>query len=178
MEAVPDVLNYSVDGDVLAVDRSREGFVIDVFDAEGRLLSSIRREAGKIPVTAARRGEAMEHIKTHPFVKRVGLEQFLSMSRLKRPDVMPALRSLIAADGKIYARTFKSGADREDWLILDRKGGLLKTMTLPRVDPAPLIAHLYGVEFFTVKDGRFFYLKDNEETGEWELRVEEIKAAP
>jgi hypothetical protein len=65
--------------------------------------------------------------------------------------------------------------NREGWEILDLQGRPEGDADLPRVDTAPLMVHLYGVNYHAVRDGKLYYIKDNEKTNEWELHVEEIK---
>jgi len=174
-EMIPDVLNFAVGGDKIFVDKSREGFVIDVFDADGAFLIRVEKKTAKVAVTEERKNEALEHFKSDPFVKRIGFEQFKSFSTLVWPETLPAIRDLSAADGRIYVRTSGTRDGQEAWMILDAQGAVLGQPHLPRVEEAPLMAALNGVAYHTVHDRKLYFIKPNERTDEWELFVEEIK---
>jgi len=174
-EMIPDVLNFSVWGDRLFVEKSREGFVIDVFDVQGTRLSRIESQQEKIPVTKDRQDEALETFKTDPFVKRMGYEKFKIFSEFVWPKVLPPIRDFAVADGRIYVRTSKTTGEKEAWVILDPEGRPVGRADLPQVDAAPLMAHVYGVHYYAVGGGKLYFLKDNAKTDEWELFIEEIQ---
>ena len=174
-EMIPDVLNFSVWGDRLFVEKSREGFVIDVFDVHGTRLSRIESPQEKIPVTKDRQDEALETFKTDPFVKRMGYEKFKIFSEFVWPKVLPPIRDFAVADGRIYVRTSKTTGEKEAWVILDPEGRPVGRADLPQVDAAPLMAHVYGVHYYAVGGGKLYFLKDNAKTDEWELFIEEIQ---
>ncbi len=174
-EMIPDVLNFAVWGDKIFVEKSREGFVIDVYDSGGSPQYRIEKKFEKIAVTKDHENEAIEKFKTDPFVKRIGFEEFKRFSQFVWPDALPAIRDFTVADGKIYVRTSGTRDGNESWMILDLKGSTLNSVYLPPADSAPLMAALYGVNYYAVHDDKFYFIKDNEKTDEWELFIEEIK---
>ena len=174
-EMIPDVLNFGVWEDRIYVEKSREGFVLDVFDDRGAFQHRIEKKYENIAVTKDHQSEAIERFKTDPFVKQIGFEEFKRFSQFIWPRTLPAIRDLQVADGRIYARTYETRDGKDLWQIMDLKGGALKTVDLPRVDSAPLMASLCGVNYLAIHDHMFYFLKDNEQTDEWELFVEKIK---
>jgi len=174
-EMIPDVLNFSVSEDRIFVEKSREGFIIDVFDDQGIRLSRIERPSEKIRVTKVHQNEFLEKFKTDPFVKRMGFEKFKLYSEFVWPEALPPIKDFMVADGKIYVRTSKTLGEKERWEILDLRGRPLGVADLPRIDTAPLMVHLYGVNYYAIHDHKLYFIKDNEKTDEWELFVEEIK---
>jgi len=174
-EMIPDVLNFAVWEDRVYVEKSREGFVIDVFDAQGARAARIAHPHEKVRVTEAAKGEALERFKSDPFVKRMGYEKFKIYSEFVWPESMPPITDFDVSDGRIYARTPQTAGDRERWVILDRTGRILGRSDLPRIDTAPLMASLYGVTYYAIHGGKLYFIKDNETTDEWELFVEEIR---
>jgi len=174
-EMIPDVLNFSVWEDRIYVEKSREGFVIDVFDEQGSKIARIERPSEKIRVGKGHQAEALEKFKTDPFVKRMGFEKFQAFSEFVWPEVLPPIRDFMAADGFLYVRTPKTVGDKERWEILDLQGRPLGVADQPRIDTAPLMVHLYGMNYYAIRDGKLYYIKDNEKTDDWELHVEEIK---
>jgi hypothetical protein len=173
-EMIPDVLNFAVWDDKIYVEKSREGFVVEVFNSRGERLGRIEKKAVKIPVTEIHRNAAIEAVKTIPFVKRAGFEEFKKMSSLVWPDSLPAIRDLAVADGRIYIRTSRSREGQENWLVLDERGETLSDVYLPPIEDAPLLATLNGVHYYDVRQNKIYFLKANEITDEWELFIEEI----
>jgi hypothetical protein len=174
-EMIPDVLNFAVWDDKVFVEKSREGFVLEIYDSRGERIGRIERKAERTPVTDADRNEAVEAVKTIPFVKRAGFEEFKRMSTLVWPDALPAIRDFAVAGGKIFVRTSKRRGDRENWLVLDMRGEILSDVYLPRVENAPLLATLNGVHYYAVHDARLYYLKADEATDDWGLFIAEFK---
>ena len=174
-EMIPDGLNFSVEQDKIFVEKSREGFVVDIFDSQGKKLCQVKKEYKKIPVSEAHKKAAIEKFKTDPFIKQIGYEEFKKFSKPVWPDFFPAIRDITVSDKKIYLRTYKEQGGKEEWLILDLKGNLLKKVNLLAVDNAPLMAHLLGVKYHTIENNSFYYIKENEDTEEWELHTAKIK---
>lgn len=173
-EMIPDVLNFSVWEDRIYVEKSREGFVIEVFDARGKRISRIERPHERIPVTEGRKTESLERFKSDPFVKRMGFEKFKIYSEFVWPEAMPPIRDFTVADGRIYVRTPRSAGGTDRWVLLDLTGRSLGGAELSRIDAAPLMASLYGVTYYAIHDGKLYFLRDNEKTDEWELFIEEF----
>jgi hypothetical protein len=172
---IPDVLNFAVWKDRIYAERSRLGFVIDVFDSGGTFLGRIEKRSKRTAVTGAHRSEALERFKADPFVKRLGFERFESMSTLVWPETWPAIRDLTVADGRIYVRTPERRDGRETWVILTLEGTDAGRADLTPVDDAPFLATLSGIIYHTVNDGHLYVIRNNERTDDWEIFVERIK---
>ena len=67
-------------------------------------------------------------------------------------------------DDKIFILTFKEKDDKAEFLILSLKGKLLQKVFLP-------LKKISVVDYYpyTIDDGRFFQLIENQETENWEL---------
>jgi hypothetical protein len=174
-EMIPDVLNFAVWEDRVYVEKSREGFVIDAYDFQGRPVARIKHPHERIAITDALKNESLERFKSDPFVRRMGFEKFKIYSEFVWPEAMPPIRDFAVSDGKIYVRTPKTIGGMERWIVMDLSGRTLGEVDLPRIDTAPLMASLYGVTYYTIHGGKLYFIKDNETTDEWELFVEEIK---
>jgi len=175
IEMIPDVLNFTVWDDKVFVEKSREGLVIEVYDAEGRRIGRIEHESERIRPTQEHKNRAIEDIKSDPFVKRMGYEAFARLSRFVWPDALPAITDFMAADGKLYVRTPGTLEGREKWLVLDMEGGVKDRVLLPPVGGAPLMARLYGVSYHAIDQRTLYFIKDDEATEEWELHAVEIR---
>jgi hypothetical protein len=174
MEMIPDVLNFAVWEDKLFVEKSREGFVLEIFNSRRDRLCRIEKKIEKIPVTKTHENDAIEAFKTDPFLKRLGFEEFKRLSTFVWPKSLPPIKDFTVADGKIYVRTSLGRDGKENWLILDLKGKTLLRADMPRLDNAPLLATLNGVHYYAVHQNKLYFLKDNEKTDEWELFIEEF----
>ena len=178
IEMIPDVLNFAVWDNRIYVEKSREGFVIEIFGSEGGRLGRIENPTPQMPVTQKHKDEAVENVRNDPFVKRMGYEAFARFSQFAWPRALPAIRDFVVADERIYVRTPQTREGEENWLILDLAGRPLGSAFLPRMEDAPLMAHLSGVNYFTIHQKALYFIRDNERTEEWELHVEEIEGRP
>lgn len=176
MEMIPDVLNFSVWEDKIFIEKSREGFILEVFNSRGDRLYRIEKKIERIPRTKIHENEALEAFKTDPFLKRLGFEEFKRLSTFVWPEALPAIRDFTVTDTKIYVRTSRNRDGKENWMILDLKGETLFHADMSRLDNAPLLATLNGVNYYTIHDHKLYFLKDNAKTDEWELFVEEFKS--
>ncbi len=174
--AIPDILNYCIYDNKIFIENSREGFVIDVFDSTGKKLYQVRKDMKKIPVTTEHRVEAENIFKSDPFVREIGYENFKrNFSKVRFPKYFPPIQNIDVADNKLYVRTFRRKKGKEECLVMDLRGNILFKTFLPRVSYAPFIARLTGIKYYTIHNGRFYYLEENLEKEEWGLYVEEIK---
>jgi hypothetical protein len=108
-----DLVNFQVWDNKVFIEKSPEGFLIGVFDTNGKELYQIKREYDKIKVTDAHKEAALKEIKEDPTIKRQ-IKQFGSWENLQKmikftfPDFLPPIQNMEIADGRIYARTFQN----------------------------------------------------------------------
>lgn len=175
-----DLVNFQVWDNKIFIEKSPEGFVIDVFDSNGKALYQINREYEKIKVTGAHKEAAIKEIKEDPTIKRRikqlgSWENLLKMMKFTFPDFMPPIQNIEIADGKIYARTFQKKNNNEEYIVMDLEGKMLRKTYIPRVHPLSLKDQLIGVKMAVIRNDKLYYLKENEEQELWELHVYEIK---
>jgi hypothetical protein len=140
-----------------------KGLFIEVFDLNGQYVRVIEKDFPKIKIPES--------------VKKKRLEDFLkpfSTDRKKRiekiftfvfPDYFPAIQNFLIVEDKLYIKTYRTEKDREEYIILDTKGNLLKNAFLPEVQPG----------YWTFYGNKFYYLKDNDENEEWELHCIDLQ---
>jgi hypothetical protein len=153
------------------VERSREGFRIDVFNSHGEEVSQISREVPPLRVTESDRRAALELLKGDPFVKQIGWEEFKRFSKLIFPDMFPPIQNIVVDQDRILVQTFKTRGSDESWMVLDLEGHFIREVYLPRVERTSFMAHLMGVTRFAIHGGFFYHLNEEEETETWEIRV-------
>jgi hypothetical protein len=69
--------------------------------------------------------------------------------------------------GKIYVMTNKETVGKNEFIIFDLKGNVLKKLFIP---VAPFEESMIPL-FYTISNGKLYHLVDNEETEEWEVRI-------
>lgn len=137
--------------------------VIDIFDADGEFSHSIKQEYQPVKVTKDHQEEVFTFYKTHPVFKN--LFEMIK-KELVFPKYLPAVRSFIAVDGKIYVQTYKKKDGKGEFYVFDMKGKLLKTVMVPFSFNNIMLEDLY-----TVSSGKLYQLVENEETEKWDLHI-------
>ncbi|MCP5053569.1 MAG: hypothetical protein GY940_40760, partial [bacterium] len=147
-----------------------KGFVIDVFDKKGEKLFSIeRKDYPLVELTEKHKEAVYSFYKTNPGTRNRFDE---IKKRLIFPTHLNAIRDLYAADKKTYIRTYRQKEDNNEFFIYDTNGKFIKQVFLPTLERD---GYEYAVFHYTVGDGKFYQLAENEDTEEWELHVTEIK---
>ncbi len=143
------------DEKLFAADTSG-GFFIEVFDCSGKKIYDIKKDHKKINVTDQYKKQVENEI-TKAFKQNGMPKPIITFN-----DYYPAFRDFKISNGKIYAISYLQKNGKNETFVLDLKGKSLKKVFLPKTD------------IYTISKGRFYYLKENEESEEWELFVETI----
>lgn len=152
---------YETDGERIYLMLGRE-FVIDVFDRDGKKLSTITREYKRPSFTEEDKRRALESFRTDPRTKPI----FETIKqRIVFPDAWPAVAG-IRPDGKtLYIMTFKREKDSYELFILKPDGTLVSRKMVPIQFQTPM--RPYPMD---MRDGRLYQLVENEDE-EWELQA-------
>jgi hypothetical protein len=148
-------------------------FVIDLFDERGNKLYAINRKYPRIRFTDAHREKVLNLYKIRP---STAPDYEWWRKNIHFPNFFPAIRTLYAADKKLYVRTYLEENGRSEFLIFDLRGKLLKKVFLPiaRSSAKNAYPYLYDSSPFTIKNGNLYQLILDEETEEWSLHVRPI----
>ena len=141
---------------------------IYVFDNAGKKIAGLRCPCERIPFTNDHKQRFINYFKNHPETRNYYQRM---KSRMKFPDYFPPIRMFHITDSKIYMMTYKEKDGKNEFVIMDASGKLLKSVFIP---VAPFEESTVIVSY-TIKNGKLYHLKDNEETEEWELRIYEIE---
>ena len=142
--------------------------VVYVFDNTGEKIAGIRCHCERIPFTKEHKQRFINYFKNHPETR----DYYHQIKpRMKFPDYFPPIRMYHVTDNKIYVMTYKEKDGKNEFVILDMEGKLLNRMFIP-ISP---FEETTVIIFYTIKNGKLYLLKDNEETEEWEVRSFEIK---
>lgn len=151
--------------DKIFLTKAKEGFIIDVYDADGSKLYRIKKDYKPLKMTDEYRDKTMHWYKNEsPF------RQFGDMFKIKIKDYFPPYQDMIVTGGRIYVPTHKKKENKTECIVMDLKGKELKRVFLPipYLSPMALPIHTF--------DSRYYYwLEENEDEEEWELHREEIK---
>ena len=153
-----------VSNDRLYIGSTERGFYFSVFDQNGNNLYEINKNYEKIKITEEDKKRKLDEFKKS--WGEVTWRQYNSIYELRVRDYYPAYANFCVDNGKIYVFKYP-GEKSQDIIILDIKGNLLKNKTIPSIKTPGVISH----GRFIIKDGLFYYIKDNAETEKWEFHV-------
>jgi hypothetical protein len=182
LQMVADTVNAVVYENKIFIEKSAEGFVIEVFDSKGNALYEIRKEVPPLKVTEKAKEVLLQELKNDKLaafqIKQAGgWDNFKTRLDFQYPDNFPPIRDILVNNGKIYVRTFIAQNGKEKYHILDLKGKELKTVFLPKPVLAPLLTRILSriVRFFAIANNTYYYLAENEEEEQWELHAVPIQ---
>jgi hypothetical protein len=135
---------------------------IYVFDQDGKKLYDIAVDYKLLPVTGKDKERYTRYYKVEDPYWRNYWPRLKSM--VKWPSHFPLIQNYHVKDDKIFIMTFKEKDNKAEFLILDLKGKLLQKVFLPLKKIDALDYYPY-----TIDDGRFFQLIENQEMENWEL---------
>jgi hypothetical protein len=172
-----DTLNVSVYKDKIFIDQSPKGFVISVLDANGNQLYQVKKEYKKIKFTEEHKEMALNRIKQEKAIRTVGWDNFKNLVKIVHGDYLSPIRDLTVTDERIYVKTYQKQGDKDEFIIMDLKGNILKTLYLPVVKEPGVFSEMIGrpAKFYKIYKNKFYYLYENEEEEEWEVHVVPIQ---
>jgi len=181
--AIPVKLNMTLDfpqfevvDDRIFIEESPEGFIIDVFDSKGSKLYRIEKKFEKIKISDERKDKMFKRFIEDPLIKaQGGWEQVKNLARLIYPDTFPAIKSIAVSGNKLYVQTYKWKDNKEEYVVMDLKGKVLKEVYIPRFENVTMNDEIFGTRLHTIHNDKLYYLMENEDEEEWELHMEEIK---
>jgi len=157
MAAVRDLLDYKIFEDKIFLGNTSKGFYFEILDKDGKQLYQINKEYKKPPFTEKHKKEFLEAMEQNPMFKR-NKNRF----EFEYRDFFPAYRGFQVKDGKFYVFTNETKDKTTKVVVMDLKGNVLKTVYLP------------SKVLSSIHNDRFYYMREDEETEEWKLYVEEI----
>ena len=156
-----DFLSYK---DKIFVADSHKGLFIEVFDTQGNHLYSIRYPVEKVKVTPDYRKKAMDLFK----IVCKNIYETKKKSSFTFYDYFPPMKHFWIDDNKIYITTYRQENNKNELLVLDLKGKLLKRLFLPFKSMQDWRI-LGAVDPYTFHQGILYELVENQETSLWEL---------
>ncbi|UCH95537.1 MAG: hypothetical protein JSV88_01455 [Candidatus Aminicenantes bacterium] len=151
---------------------SRKGLFIDVFNTNGEHLYPINHEIEeKVKVSESYKRKAMN-------VFKIVLPQYYEIKRKSSftfYEYFPPMKQFWIDDNKIYVTTYKQKDDKNELIILDIKGNILKRLFLPFKSMQDWRI-MGAVDPYTVHQGVLYELVENEDTEMWELHTTDLSS--
>ncbi|MCK5220262.1 MAG: hypothetical protein KAR14_01670, partial [Candidatus Aminicenantes bacterium] len=143
-----------------------DGFLINVFDKNGKKLYEIKRDYVKKKVSEEDRKRIHEYFKTNPRTRN-----FYEANKhlLKFAEYFPAIQVFQPYDDKLYVTTYNEKEDKTEFIVFDNKGKFVDQVWLPIVR-----RDIQSYMPFTVSKNILYRLIENEDEEEWELHIDSI----
>ncbi len=176
-----EVLFYQVADNKIFVDKSDQGFLIDVYDVKGNKIYEIKKEYRKIPITSDDKKNMIRDLEMDPetqtILKQYGFNwnEFSKNFKYEFQSYRPPIKSMEIDNNKIYISTFRIENKRVETIVMDLKGNVLKTVFIKPCTKKWIMALLLGIKLETIHNDKIYYIQENEDTEEWELFAREIK---
>ena len=155
-----DALNFAVYEDKIYVEKSRRGFLIEVYTSEGELTREIRKDIKRRSIGGREKRELLEDFKEDPSIKAFGFDNVIQQTRLVYPDYLPDITGFVIADDKLYVKTSQKYAVPTEFLVLDLDGKELGHFQVSGMTEIPYVAHLnnVNVKYYSISQGKIYYL--------------------
>lgn len=180
LDMVMDFIHYKVYDNKIFIEESPKGFLIEVFDYKGDKLYQVEKDYEAVKVTDKVKEEIIDRFKEDPAIKMQiaeegGWNALKKLISMNFPDTFPAVQDIGISNDKIYVQTFKKVNGKEEYVIMDLKGKIIKKGYAPAFEGTPLLARILGAKLHTIANGKLYYLQDNIDEEEWELYCEAIE---
>lgn len=155
--AYPAPLRFVVYDGKIFVSGNPE-FELGVFNDKGDRIATIKQEYKRVKVTEDHKQRILEGYKRRTDERAY---QFIKQN-IVFTEYLPAILNFLISNDKIYVKTYLKKDEKDEYLILDMNGKLLTKVFLP------------SSTLYSIYNGKFYHLIENEEEEAWELHVLEI----
>ncbi|MGE5344151.1 MAG: hypothetical protein ACM3SY_22010 [Candidatus Omnitrophota bacterium] len=165
-EILPDFIYSRIYNNKIFVFDNRGDFIIRIFDPQGKPAGKIALEYKKARITEEYKKKINGWMKQDPMFKGMP-EVYWKMFVF--PRYFPVVRNFVVEGNKIYVHTYNFQGEKDEFIILDSNGKIVKRIYLRRLTISPLAPLSY-----TFYKGNYIYLLENEDTEKWELHFEKV----
>jgi hypothetical protein len=157
------------------IEKSSEGFIIDVFDSEGEKLYQIKKKYLKRKIPQNFKEKVFTDLKKDSLIKMLGgWDNFSKMFKTTFPETFPAIQGMEVSGDRIYVQTYNTTEAGEEFIIMDLTGQVIKKVMIPKFSRKTLIGTILGTRLHTISNSKVYYLKEDEVNEEWNFYVETI----
>ncbi len=137
----------------------KEDFCIELYDAQGKQISIIKRDYQRIKITEQHKQKLKEAFWSIPVVRKR-----ISHHKKRKyifPEYFPAINDLYISDNTLYVKTFFTKNGKEEYILLDLNGKYLKEVYLPEA----------ARHYYAFKNNQFYFITENIDEEDWEFRM-------
>jgi len=158
-----DIFHIVYDNKVFIAD-SKRGMFVDIFDSNGNDYRRIRlNQFEKVKVTEEFKNSFFGYVNSNASYATAN-----SMYNYVFPEYYPAFYRFAVDKNKLYFLTYIKKDNKREVIIADWKGKFLKKAYVTWIQNSAFTN-------FSIRNNKFYYITENEDTEEWELHVEDIK---
>lgn len=171
-----DGISVAVDKDKILIEQSGEGFAVSIFDLQGKLIRTIKKDVLPEKFSKIHEENAMTQLQNNPALKGIGWENFKKMVKFIHDDYLPPIKDMVVDQNRIYLMTNKLKDGQQGFMVMDQEGKVLKEVFLPQPLATDFVSVIFGrpTRYYKIYNGKYYYLKENAENENWELHVESI----
>ena len=171
-----DGVNMAVANGKVYIEESAKGFIVSIYDLDGKLLKKIQKKIPPVKFTKALRENALNQIKQNPAMKSIGWENFKKIVKFTHDEYAPLIKDLQVDQDRIYLMSTNFKEDKQEFVVMDEEGKILKKVYLPQPIPTDFVNVIFGrpTRYYKIYHGKYYYLKENLDEETWELHAENI----
>lgn len=153
---IPNGIGVVTGGSHICFYDSQKGFHLELFDHEGKKISTIDKEYPKVKVSGVYKDREMEALK-----KGRGWEQMKKMFNIVFPEYFPAFRRVFMDAGLLYILSDTPKKVEQNLVVMNVDGKILARSTMPKL----------RCRYF--QKGVLYYFKESEDE-KWVLHIRKL----
>lgn len=163
--ALKEYVSYTVYDDKLFLCDATRGLYVEIFDENGERTGKIYLpQYEKQKVTDRFKKDYLEMVNSNPYFATVK-----NIYHLVFPDYFPPYQYFVIDKNKLYFVTYNRKGDDREIIVVDwKKGKVLKHAYIPWI-------YNEGALELPIVDDKYYYVVEDENSGEWELHVANLK---
>jgi hypothetical protein len=181
IDMVIDSIHFAVYQDKIYIEKSKQGFCIAIFDSQGNLELEIKKDFKAPEISPKDKLEILENFKQDSLVKMMmeregGWTNFKNKMNFNYPKNFPVIQDVLVVDNQIIVATYDRKNLKRKYILMDLKGTVLKTVYLPIPRESSYLTMAMGRDnrFYGIVNQKYYYLKENPDSEEWEIHVSEF----
>jgi len=154
---------FEIFDDKVFIADAKRGLFAEIFDFNGNRISQIKLNVQRLKIPEESKKKYLNEIENTQF-----WQTYKNIYYVDFPEYYPDFYKFSVDKGKLYFLTYSKKGNKREIIVTDWKGKFIKRAFVTVLNP---MDHFHC----TIKDNKFYYLFENEESEEWELHVEDIK---
>ncbi len=106
-DLIPDAFNFCVDRDVLFIELSEIGFLIESYSTEGAFINRIEENPQKIKISDEEVESVFDGLESDPEIRAMGgVKVFRQKEKYRVPEFFPPIKNITCNSGNLFVKTF------------------------------------------------------------------------